>query len=180
MLHTRRIRLVALSDEHLEHEVELDSDPEVMRYLGSGRARTREEVEQLHRGRLSVAACAPGLGFWAGFVEGDFVGWWILEPPERPDQGRPSSATVTARAVDTLATTAATVLAGVPEHLRALIPANLPPADQLAWFHTAKATGVFDQPAVPTTDTIKPAITPTTPDPASLPVFARMAGGYRK
>lgn len=87
MLHTRRIRLVALSDEHLEHEVELDSDPEVMRYLGSGRARTREEVEQLHRGRLAVAACAPGLGFWAGFVEGDFVGWWILEPPERPDQG---------------------------------------------------------------------------------------------
>ena len=87
VLHTRRIRLVALADEHLEHEIELDSDPEVMRYLGSGRARTREEVEQLHRGRLAVAARAPGLGFWAGFVEADFVGWWILEPPERPDQG---------------------------------------------------------------------------------------------
>lgn len=79
-----------------------------------------------------------------------------------------------------LATTAASVLAGVPEHLRALIPANQPPADQLAWFHAAKATGVFDKPAVPTTDTTKPAITPTTTDPASLPVFARMAGGYRK
>lgn len=87
MLHTRRIRLLALADEHLKHEIELDSDPEVMRYLGSGRARTREEVEQLHRGRLAVAADAPGLGFWAGFVEADFVGWWILEPPERSDHG---------------------------------------------------------------------------------------------
>lgn len=59
-----------------------------MRYLGSGRARTREEVEQLHESRLAVAARAPGLGFWAGFVGPVFVGWWILEPPERPDQGR--------------------------------------------------------------------------------------------
>ncbi|WP_460869782.1 GNAT family N-acetyltransferase [Nocardioides pakistanensis] len=87
MLHTRRIRLVPLADEHLEHEIELDSDPEVLRYLGSGRARTREEVEQLHESRLAVAARAPGLGFWAGFVGPVFVGWWILEPPERPDQG---------------------------------------------------------------------------------------------
>ena len=80
-----------------------------------------------------------------------------------------------------LADTATTVLAGVPENLRALIPASLSPADQLAWFHSAKATGVFDaKPAVPTTDTGKPAITPVTPDPSSLPVFARMAGGYRK
>jgi len=79
-----------------------------------------------------------------------------------------------------LADTAVTVLAGVPENLRALIPANLP-ADQVAWFHTAKATGVFDaKPAIPATDSGKPAITPTTPDPATMPVYARMAGGYRK
>lgn len=79
-----------------------------------------------------------------------------------------------------LADTAATVLAGVPENLRALIPASLSPADQLAWFHSAKATGVFDaKPAVPTTDAGKPAITPTNTDPTSLPVYARMAGGYR-
>ena len=87
-LQTDRIRLVPLSDEHLEHEVELDSDPEVMRYLGNGCARTREEVEVLHRHRLATASRVPGLGFWAGFVDGEFVGWWILEPPERVDQGR--------------------------------------------------------------------------------------------
>lgn len=80
-----------------------------------------------------------------------------------------------------VADTATTVLAGVPENLRALIPAGISPADQLAWFHSAKSTGVFDpKPAVPTTDTGKPAITPITPDPSSLPVYARMAGGYRK
>ncbi|KQT32691.1 hypothetical protein ASG29_13230 [Sphingomonas sp. Leaf412] len=80
-----------------------------------------------------------------------------------------------------LAATAATVLAGVPEALRGLIPASMSPAEQLAWFDTAKATGVFDaKPVVPATDSGKPSITPTTPDPSSLPVFARMAGGYRK
>ncbi|WP_433868496.1 GNAT family N-acetyltransferase [Saccharopolyspora sp. CA-218241] len=87
ILRSARITLVPLSDEHLEHEVELDSDPEVMRYLGDGAARTREEVEQAHRRRIAVAARVPGLGFWAGFVGRCFVGWWILEPPEREDQG---------------------------------------------------------------------------------------------
>lgn len=78
-----------------------------------------------------------------------------------------------------LADTAKTVLAGVPENLRGLIPANLSPADQIAWFHQAKATGVFDKPAVPTTDGgARPTITPTTPDTSSLPVHARLAAGY--
>ncbi|MFI6743442.1 GNAT family N-acetyltransferase [Nonomuraea sp. NPDC050451] len=86
-LRTDRIELVPLSDEHLEHEIELDADPEVMRYLGNGRARSREEVEVLHGQRLAVAGRVAGLGFWAGFVDGQFVGWWILEPPERIDQG---------------------------------------------------------------------------------------------
>jgi RimJ/RimL family protein N-acetyltransferase len=86
-LTTARIRLVPLSDEHLEYEVELDADPEVMRFLGNGRARTREEVETQHRERIAAAGVVPGLGFWVGFVEDVFVGWWILQPPERADQG---------------------------------------------------------------------------------------------
>jgi RimJ/RimL family protein N-acetyltransferase len=86
-LWTSRIGLVPLSDEHLEYEVELDADPEVMRYLGDGGARTRQEVEILHRGRLDAATRVPGLGFWAGFVDTKFVGWWVLEPPQRADQG---------------------------------------------------------------------------------------------
>jgi RimJ/RimL family protein N-acetyltransferase len=85
VLRTQRIQLVPLRDDHLEYEVELDADPEVMRYLG--RSRQRAEVEQAHRRRLAAAARVPGLGFWVGLVDGAFVGWWLLEPPERADQG---------------------------------------------------------------------------------------------
>jgi RimJ/RimL family protein N-acetyltransferase len=87
VLRSSRIVLVPLVDEHLEYEVELDSDPEVMRYLGNGKARTREQVEEYHRHRLAAAALVPGLGFWVGFVDERFVGWWLLEAPERADQG---------------------------------------------------------------------------------------------
>ncbi|HEX5117299.1 MAG TPA: GNAT family N-acetyltransferase [Pseudonocardiaceae bacterium] len=71
--------LLPLADDHLEYEVELDADPAVMRYLDTG-PRSRAVVEQRHRDRLAVASVVPGLGFWAGFVSGCFVGWWILEP----------------------------------------------------------------------------------------------------
>ncbi len=86
-LRTARLELVPLSERHLEHEVELDSDPEVMRYLGDGKPRSRMQVQEAHRRRLAIAALVPGLGSWAGFVDREFVGWWILEPPERADQG---------------------------------------------------------------------------------------------
>ncbi len=85
ILTTERIRLVPLAEEHLEREVELDSDPEVMRYL-SGRAMTRAEVEQRHQRRMAAARSVPGLGFWVGFAGDEFLGWWILEPPDGPDQ----------------------------------------------------------------------------------------------
>jgi RimJ/RimL family protein N-acetyltransferase len=84
-LQTERITLVPLADEHLEWEVELDSDPEVMRYL-RGRASTREEVEAGHARRMATAQKVEGLGFWVGLVDGEFVGWWTLQPAHGPDQ----------------------------------------------------------------------------------------------
>ncbi|WP_432950850.1 GNAT family N-acetyltransferase [Kribbella sp. CA-253562] len=84
-LRTARLELVPLGDEHLEWEVLLDSDAEVMRYLG-GRARPREQVEAAHRLRLEDARKNPGLGFWVGFDDDGFVGWWLLRPPYGPDQ----------------------------------------------------------------------------------------------
>ncbi|WP_155548765.1 GNAT family N-acetyltransferase [Amycolatopsis camponoti] len=81
-LHTQRLTLVPLADEHLDLEHELDSDPEVMRYL-TARPSTRAEVERAHRRRI---ATAPGFGFWMGFAGDDFAGWWILRPPQGPDQ----------------------------------------------------------------------------------------------
>jgi RimJ/RimL family protein N-acetyltransferase len=79
VLRTARLTLVPLSDEHLEFEVELDGDPEVMRFL-EPRARTRAEVVAAHARRLAAASVVPGLGFWVGSVEGEPVGWWLLEP----------------------------------------------------------------------------------------------------
>ena len=84
-LHTARLTLVPLADEHLEWEVELDSDPEVMRYL-SGRASSREEVEAGHARRMAAAQKVDGLGFWIGLVDDEFVGWWTLQPAHGPDQ----------------------------------------------------------------------------------------------
>jgi RimJ/RimL family protein N-acetyltransferase len=86
-LHTERLGLVPLADEHLAFEIELDSDPEVMRYI-TGRALSRVEVERTHRRRLAAAHEVPGLGFWAGFADDKFIGWWILRPPNGPDQPR--------------------------------------------------------------------------------------------
>jgi RimJ/RimL family protein N-acetyltransferase len=80
---TGRLSLVPLAEEHIEFEVLLDATPEVMRFLGDGLAREREVVEQHHRGRLSEAR--DGLGFWAGFVDAVFVGWWLLSPAAADD-----------------------------------------------------------------------------------------------
>jgi RimJ/RimL family protein N-acetyltransferase len=84
-LQTERITLVPLVDEHLDWEVELDSDVEVMRYL-SDRGSTREEVVANHSRRMAAAQKVDGLGFWVGLVDDAFVGWWILQPAHGPDQ----------------------------------------------------------------------------------------------
>jgi RimJ/RimL family protein N-acetyltransferase len=79
---------VPLSDEHLAHEVELDADAEVLRYL-TGRAREPEEVERGHRFRMEQGRKVAGLGVWAGFLRTEpepFVGIWMLQPPHGPSQ----------------------------------------------------------------------------------------------
>ncbi|MFE7216205.1 GNAT family N-acetyltransferase [Streptomyces sp. NPDC057611] len=84
ILRTERIRLVPLSAGHLKHQVELDADPEVMRYVGG--ALTPEQAEEALREGLADAERRPGLGYWAGFGEGGLVGYWILRPPDSDGQ----------------------------------------------------------------------------------------------
>lgn len=84
ILKSERVHLVPLSNEHLEYQFELDSDPEVMRYLGG--ARSREQVEEALHGNLEDARRVPGLGYWTGFVEGEFVGFWLLRSPGPDEQ----------------------------------------------------------------------------------------------
>jgi hypothetical protein len=76
---------------------------------------------------------------------------------------------------------AESVLAEIPEKLKALIPAELGPGAKLKWFRAAKQTGVFNaKPDVPETDKGKPATTPRDQDTSTLPAHARIAAGYGK
>jgi RimJ/RimL family protein N-acetyltransferase len=97
-LPTERLLLVPLADRHLELEVELDADPEVLRFL-AGRARTRDEVVASHGHRRALGDQVDGLGFWIAFRSpdgaahppssedaGDFVGLMMLPPAHGPDQ----------------------------------------------------------------------------------------------
>ena len=54
-LRTARLLLVPLEDRHIELEVQLDSEPEVLRFI-SGRARERDEVLASHARRMDLAS----------------------------------------------------------------------------------------------------------------------------
>lgn len=83
-LRTRRLVLEPLADDHLDLEVELDSDPEVMRFVGG--VASREEALAAHQRRVAHAQRVDGLGFWAAYTGDDFVGLvWAL-PAHGPDQ----------------------------------------------------------------------------------------------
>jgi RimJ/RimL family protein N-acetyltransferase len=100
ILRTDRLLLIPLADRHLDLEIQLDSDPEVLRYL-FGRARSRDEVVAAHAGRMALAREVDGLGYWMAFgsdgvapgstppasaEEGEFVGLMMLPPAHGPDQ----------------------------------------------------------------------------------------------
>src|SRR5262249_54828812 len=87
---TDRLVLVPLADHHLDLEIELDSDPEVLRYLAA-RAPTRSQAIEAHARRMAIARKVPGLGNWIAFrndggAPGDFVGLMMLPPAPGPDQ----------------------------------------------------------------------------------------------
>ena len=100
VLRTARLLLVPLADRHLDLEIQLDSDPEVLRYLG-GRARSPVEVAESHARRMALTGRVDGLGFWMAFgsgggmrgsappaseQEGEFAGLMMLPPAHGPDQ----------------------------------------------------------------------------------------------
>ncbi|WIY82217.1 GNAT family N-acetyltransferase [Propionimicrobium sp. PCR01-08-3] len=75
---TQRLELRPMTPEHLPLHRELDTDPAVMRYL-LGRSRTAAESDEFWAPRCAEKiADAAGLGWWVGFVDDSFVGWWDL------------------------------------------------------------------------------------------------------
>ena len=84
-LRTDRLDLESVTDDHLPLLVELNSDPQVMAFI-LGRSATPEETYAEWRRRLDHQSdAARGLGYWAGFEDGQFVGWWSASAFE----GRP-------------------------------------------------------------------------------------------
>lgn len=73
-LTTDRLRLELAGPDHFDLLAGLNADPAVMRFA---RAATREEVEAEWAERLGPRSdVARGLGYWVGFEEDLFVGWW--------------------------------------------------------------------------------------------------------
>jgi RimJ/RimL family protein N-acetyltransferase len=82
-LETDRLVLRRFGDADVDKLVELDRDPEVMRYINGGRPTPREEIEEqfLPRARKHYRR---GLGAWAAIEKssGEFIGWFGLHPTD--------------------------------------------------------------------------------------------------
>ena len=84
-LETQRLILRRFTKADVDLLVELDSDPEVMRYINGGRSTPREEVEQtLLPKYLGWHRRWESLGRWPAIEKatGAFIGWFHLAPRE--------------------------------------------------------------------------------------------------
>lgn len=84
-LETDRLILRRFTEADVDNLVELDSDPEVLRYINGGRPTPREVVESEMLPRiLSYYNRYEGYGFWAAVEKstGAFIGWFCLHPEE--------------------------------------------------------------------------------------------------
>jgi RimJ/RimL family protein N-acetyltransferase len=87
ILETERLLLREFTAADADNLVELDSDPEVMRYLTGGKETSRERVETVIIPKLLRAyQHFPGFGRWAAVERstGRFQGWFGLWPPAEP------------------------------------------------------------------------------------------------
>ncbi|KAL6795270.1 acyl-CoA N-acyltransferase [Trichoderma sp. SZMC 28012] len=79
-LQTSRLSLRPLAEHNRDDIIDLDSDPQVMKYVHSGRPLTQEEAIQDHQERLLACRQIPGLGYWAGYFDDTCIGWAALSP----------------------------------------------------------------------------------------------------
>jgi len=83
-LQTERLILRRFTRDDVDNLVDLDSDPEVMRYLSGGTPTPRNVIENLILPRfLHSYERFPGLGYWAAIDRstGAFLGWFCFSPP---------------------------------------------------------------------------------------------------
>src|SRR5687767_9675810 len=95
-LETERLILRPFTEADLDNLVDLDSDPEVMRWINGGRPTPREVLQEHLAWYIGYYARCPGYGFWAAIEKssGNFLGWFHLRPqpdsdasPDEPELG---------------------------------------------------------------------------------------------
>ena len=94
-LGTPRMTLRRFTSDDVDLLVDLDSDPEVMRFL-TGRATERDEIRELWMPRILAAYRRnPGFGRWAAQLResGEFLGWFGLRIDDAPTLPKSSSDT---------------------------------------------------------------------------------------
>jgi RimJ/RimL family protein N-acetyltransferase len=82
-LETERLVLRRFTEADVDHLVDLDSDPDVMRFINGGRATPREAVRTQHLPRLvHHYPCIGACGFWAAEEKPTqrFLGWFEFRP----------------------------------------------------------------------------------------------------
>ncbi|MCB9186236.1 MAG: GNAT family N-acetyltransferase [Flavobacteriales bacterium] len=86
-LKTERLVLRPLRIDDIDLLVDLDSDPEVMRYITDGKPQTKEHYEKRIPELLKYMQKHPGLGLWPTYLKetNEFIGWYILK--HLPDGG---------------------------------------------------------------------------------------------
>ncbi|MGH3491254.1 MAG: GNAT family N-acetyltransferase [Actinopolymorphaceae bacterium] len=90
VLRTERLLLRRFTMDDVDALVELDGDPEVMRFLTGGKPTPRDEIRtEVLPYLLREYALHPGFGRWAAHEEatGEFVGWFGLRSAERIGPG---------------------------------------------------------------------------------------------
>lgn len=83
-LETERLVLRRFTPDDVDDLVELDSDPDVMRYINGGETTPREEIEHDRLpAYLRYYERFAGFGFWAAVekTSGRCIGWLHLRPP---------------------------------------------------------------------------------------------------
>jgi RimJ/RimL family protein N-acetyltransferase len=81
---TERMALRRFTESDVDALVNLDSDPEVMRYLNGGHPTPRDVVERAILPRfMSYYQRSEGYGWWAAIEKGgEFLGWFCLHPDD--------------------------------------------------------------------------------------------------
>ena len=91
-LETDRLVLRRFTAADVDNLVELDGDPEVMRFVNGGRPTSREAIEHEILPRfLHYYERFAGYGFWAAVEKstGAFLGWFHFRPLEGADPDEP-------------------------------------------------------------------------------------------